>query len=208
MTARITGELPKGALRLHSVLERFSEGMGLSLLWMLGCLPVVTAGSSTLALYQVVAQRRRGDYQPVARAFWQEFKRAPLARAGLTMIILLALLGVAQTLVAGITRSDPVTATLLQAAALIGAVVLLGVIVTAPAVRAEHNGSSAQILRLSIAVALGRPLTTMLAVLVTVAMGAATVLVPPVLLILGWTWASLLSALSRSTVSRLSGVTR
>lgn len=208
MSAPLTEESTRGALRLHGVLERSWEGVGLSLLWLLGCLPVVTAGSSTLALFQVVAQRRRGDYQSVTRAFWREFKQAPLARAALTMITLLALLGVTQTLVAGITRSDPVTATLLQAAALLGVGAVLGVVVTALPVHAEHRKPFLPTLRLSVAVALGRPLTTLLAVLLTMGMGAATVLFPPLLMIIGWTWASLLSAVSRSTVKRLSGVSR
>lgn len=206
MNARETGEATHGALRLHGVLERCWEGIGLSLLWVLGCLPVVTAGTSTLALFRVIAQRRRGDYQPVAQAFWCEFKHAPVARAALTVVTFLALLGVTQTLVAGITRSDPVTATLLQAAAFVGVGAVLGVGVTALPLHAEYARPFALTLRLSVGVALGRPVTTLLAVLLTIGMVAVTVLAPPLLLIVGWTWASLLSALSRSTVNRLGGI--
>lgn len=199
---------PSKSLRLHGVLERLWEGIGLSVVWVLGCLPVVTAGSSTVALFRVVAQRGQGDFRPVAQAFWDEFKQAPLARAAVTVVTLLALLGVAQTLLAGITRPDPVSATVLQAAALVGVGVVLGAVVTALPLHAEHGGTFIQTLRLSVAVGLGRPLTMMLAVLLTIAVVTVTVLVPPLLLVAGWTWSSLLSALSRSAVKRLGGVSR
>lgn len=69
----------RGTLRLYGVLERFWECVGLNALWVLGCLPVITAGGSTVALFEVIGQRRRGESRPIAPAYWAAFKRAPLA---------------------------------------------------------------------------------------------------------------------------------
>lgn len=192
-----------GAMRLHGILERFWECAGLSVLWLLGCLPIVTAGSSTVALFEVVAQRARGDYRPVSLAFWDEFRRAPLARAGVTVLTLFALFGVAQTLLFGLTVAAPLPAVVLQTAALGGMAAVLGAVVTALPTRAECGGTLRQTLRLAAVVGLGRPLTTLLAVLVTVALVVGTVLAPPVLLLLGWGWARLLTALSATARRRL-----
>ncbi|MGO1972852.1 MAG: DUF624 domain-containing protein [Propionibacteriaceae bacterium] len=197
-----------GSLRLHGLVERFWEGVGLSLLWVVGCLPVVTAGTSTLALYHVVAQRRRGDIRPVTAAFWAEFRRAPLARAAVTVVTLLALAGAFLTLVLGITVADPVVATAFQAAGLIGLAVVLGAVVTALPMQAERPGGLLGTLRLAAAVGLGRPLATTAAVLLTVAVGVGAVLFPPLLLVLGWGWAALVTALVESSVRRLGGATR
>jgi len=196
-------ERGSGILRIHDLLTRFWEAVGISLLWLLGCLPVLTVASSTMALFQVVQQRRTGDYRPVRQAFWQEFKRAPLARAGLSAIVLLALFGVLQTIVAGLTLTDPTMSTLVQAAGLIGAVAVLGTITAALPLRAEFGGSLPATLRLAVAVGLGRMWTMLIATLLTVAVAVAVWLAPPLVLVAGWVWARLLIALSRSAVHRL-----
>lgn len=208
MTVTVRAEPLKGSLRLHGLLERFWEAAGLSLLWAMGCLPVVTAGASTLALYQVVGQRRRGDLRPVAPAFWAEFKRVPLARAAVTVVTALALAGAALTLLVGITVADPVVATVLQAAGLIGLAAVLGTLVTALPVQAARPGRFLPTLRIAAVVALGRPLTTMAAVVLTVAVVVGTVLCPPLLLVLGWAWAALVTALVESSLRRLGEVAR
>lgn len=198
----------QGTMRLYGLLERFWECAGLSVLWLLGCLPIITAGSSTVALFEVVAQRAKGDFRPVPQAFWDGFRRAPLARAGVTAVVLLALFGMVQTLLFGLTVADPVTATALQAVALGGLAAVMGAVVTALPTWAACGGRLRQTLRLAAAVGLGRPLTTLAAVLVTVALAVGTVLAPPVLLLLGWGWARLLTALSGTARRRLVGTTR
>src|SRR5690625_5698594 len=80
--------------RLYARLEQLWECAGLTTLWVAACVPVITAGSSTLALLRVVAERREGIYRPVVRAFWDELVRAPLARAAATVATLLAAVGV------------------------------------------------------------------------------------------------------------------
>ena len=197
-----------GVLRLHALLERIWEVVGISVLWLLGCLPVITAATSTMALFRLVNQRRKGDYRPVTREFWHEFKRAPVARAGVSAVVLLAVFGVAQTFVAGMVLTDPTRSTVLQAAGLTGAVALIGAAAAALPLQAEFGGSLLVTLRRTVAVAFGRPGTTVVAVFLTAAIIVAVVMVPPLLLIAGWVWASLLTALSRSAVNRLRGVTR
>lgn len=190
-------------LRLYGVLERFWECVGLNALWVLGCLPVLTAGSSTLALLDVVGQRRRGEYRPVLRAYWQAFRRAPLARAGITLVVLFALLGAAQTLTAGMAVLDPTVATVLQVAGLLGLLAVGGALVTALPLRAQPDERTLLAsLRVAGAAGLGRPMTTAAALMLTVAMVAAVVLAPPLLLVLGWVWASLLTSLSASVFQR------
>lgn len=206
--ATAASEPVTGILRIHAVLERFWEAVGISVLWLLGCLPVLTVGTSTMALFQVVNQRRAGDYRPVTQAFWQEFKRAPLMRAGVSAIVLLALFGVLQTVVAGLTLPDPTVSTLVQAAGLVGAVAVLGAITAALPLHAEFGGSLTATLRLAVAVGLGRMWTTLIATFLTVAVVIAVWLAPPLVLIAGWVWARLLIALSRSAVHRLRGVGR
>ena len=199
--ARTATAPARGTLRLYGVLERFWECVGLNALWVLGCLPVLTAGSSTLALFEVVGQRRCGEYRPIARAYWTAFRRAPLARAGITLVLLLALLGAAQTLTTGMAQLDATLAVVLQAAGLLGLLAVGGAVVTTLPVRAQPEGRSLLAsLRIAGAAGLGRPMTTVAALTLTVAVVAAVILVPPLLLVLGWVWASLVTSLSASVL--------
>ncbi|WP_168211860.1 YesL family protein [Ruania zhangjianzhongii] len=183
------------------MLERFWECVGLNTLWVLGCLPVLTAGSSTVALFEVVGQRRRGEYRPIARAYWAGFRRAPLARAGITLVILLALLGAVQTLTTGMALRDATLAVVFQAAGLLGLLAVGGAVVTALPLRAQPEGRSLLAsLRIAGAAGLGRPMTTVAALMLTVAVVVGVVLVPPLLLVLGWVWATLVTSLSASVL--------
>lgn len=199
-----TGTEPaRGTLRLYGVLERFWECVGLNALWVLGCVPVLTAGSSTLALFEVVEQRRRGEYRPIAAAYWKAFKRAPLVRAGITVVILLALLGAAQTLTAGMALLDSGMAIIFQAAGLLGLAAVGGAVVTTLPLRAQSGDRSLlATLRLAGAAGLGRPMTTVAALTLTVAVVVGVVLAPPLLLVLGWVWATLVTSLSASVLQR------
>ena len=214
MSESTSTDFVQPALRIYRVLERFWECVGLSLLWALGCLPLVTAGASTAALFAVVGQRIQGDYRPVFRSFWGEFRRAPLARAAVTVVVLLALFGATQILLAGMGMADPVRAMVIQAVALSGFAAVLGTLVTALPLRAgqiwsgrvstDRGGSGLATLRLAVAVGLGRPLTTLAAALLTAAAMVAVILSPPLLLVLGWVWARLVTALHESAWRSLS----
>ena len=193
----------RDTLRLYALLERFWECIGLNALWVLGCLPVLTAGSSTLALFEVVGQRRRGDYRPVARAYWQAFRSAPMLRAGMTAVVVLALVGAAQTLVTGMALRDATLAVTFQAAGLLGIVLVGGAVVTTVPLRAQHpDVSLLSTFRQAGAAGLGRPMTTLAALMLTVAVAVGVVLAPPLLLVLGWVWATLVTRLSAAALQR------
>lgn len=56
------------------LLRQFTDLMILNLLWLVGCLPVVTIGASTTALYQSIIKMRKGeDGRPWAE-FWKYFR--------------------------------------------------------------------------------------------------------------------------------------
>lgn len=206
MTVSVRAESMTGSLRLHALVERFWEIGCLSVLWAVGCIPLLTAGASTRALFEVVAQRRRGDARPVARAFLAEFTRAPLIRALVTVLTLLALVGSLSVLALGIRLADPVLATASQAAGLAGLAVVSGAVVITLPLRADRPDETfGETLRTGFLIGLGRPLTTVAAVLLTGAALVATVLFPPLLLVAGWAWAALVTALVHSSVRRLGG---
>lgn len=46
----------------------------LNLLWLLGCLPIITIGTSTTALYQCLIERQKEKTLNVFSAFWSAFK--------------------------------------------------------------------------------------------------------------------------------------
>lgn len=187
-----------GPWRLYGHLERFWECAGLTALWLAGCVPILTAGSSTLALLRVVSERRDHVYRPVARAFWAEFVREPLPRAAITIIALLGGLGGLAVLFTGLVSTDILRATALQAAALIGAVMALGLSTTMMALVARGKRTSLRTLRLATAIAVCRPQTALAGAALTVATAVGIALAPPLVLVLGWIWARLLIDLSRS----------
>lgn len=193
----------RGTLRLYGILERFWECVGLNSLWLLGCLPVLTAGNSTLALFEVIGQRRRGEYRPIPSAYWAAFKRAPLARAGITVLVVLSVLGAAQTLLAGMVMPAAVPATVLQAAGLLGLAAVGGAVVTTLPLRAQPvERTLLESLRLAGGAGLGRPMSTAAALMLTAAAVVGVVLAPPLALVAGWVWATLVTSLSASALSR------
>ena len=63
----------------------------LNLLFLVGCLPVVTFGTSLLALTELSIDRARygGDISPIFRAFWVSYKRHLLRGIPLTFVLVL-----------------------------------------------------------------------------------------------------------------------
>lgn len=63
----------------RQVLNRFISVVGdqltLSVLWLVGCLPLVTAPAATAALFEVVRQRRHGEQPALGRAYLAAFRR-------------------------------------------------------------------------------------------------------------------------------------
>lgn len=78
--------------KLFAIVDRAADFAILSLLWLVCCIPIVTIGAATTALYTLALRmQRREDYalfRDFFRAFRQNFKQA----AALTGILLAALL--------------------------------------------------------------------------------------------------------------------
>ena len=56
-------------------LNKIADLLLLNLLWIAGCLPVITAGTSTAALYRCVHLLQTGTGGPMFREFWFTFRR-------------------------------------------------------------------------------------------------------------------------------------
>lgn len=59
---------------LMTFLSRLADMMILNVLWLICCLPVVTAGAATTALYSCVMNLDEPNEQPVFRRFFQAFR--------------------------------------------------------------------------------------------------------------------------------------
>jgi uncharacterized membrane protein YesL len=58
----------------HSWMEKAFDGITLNLLWLLGCLPVITAGASTAALYYAAVKNLRFERGHLISEFGRAFK--------------------------------------------------------------------------------------------------------------------------------------
>ena len=77
--------------------QKICDLMIVSILWLLGCLPVITAGTSFAALYDAASRSIRRDYSSVGKRFWKSYKRNFKASIpvffGCALAIFLLLLG-------------------------------------------------------------------------------------------------------------------
>lgn len=75
---------------LGRLLSAFTDYLLLNVMWLLACLPIVTAPASTAALFDVLRQRQRGDDPGVVGSFIASFRayfwRALLLGAGWAVI--------------------------------------------------------------------------------------------------------------------------
>ena len=71
-----------------SFMSRLADLIILNLLWIVFCVPVVTIGASTTAMYRVTLNMVRGEGSGVVRMFWDAF-RLNLKQAVLIFLILL-----------------------------------------------------------------------------------------------------------------------
>lgn len=60
---------------LFGILSHLADLMILNILWILCCVPVFTCGASTTALYTVTMKLLKGEGIPVARTFFEAFRR-------------------------------------------------------------------------------------------------------------------------------------
>jgi len=77
---------------MHYIVKVF-DCMCLSILWLLFCLPVITAGASTTALYATVYHYIRKEEGHLWRTFWGAF-RENLKRSTLVWLVVLAVAAV------------------------------------------------------------------------------------------------------------------
>ena len=57
------------------IMEKVADLILLNLVWLLCCLPVITIGTSTVALYHVVWKLNAGESGPIVRTFFTVFRR-------------------------------------------------------------------------------------------------------------------------------------
>lgn len=69
---------------------RLADYFIVSILWMVGCIPVVTAGTSCIALYDTVAHCIRFGEKDILRRFWNTYKAE--LRRGIAITLLWAVL--------------------------------------------------------------------------------------------------------------------
>lgn len=75
-----------GILRLLTLL---ADLMIISVLWILGCIPVVTAGASTTAMYACVMKLRREGEISCVKEFWAAFRKNFVQASILWLVVVL-----------------------------------------------------------------------------------------------------------------------
>lgn len=61
--------------RLFSALTKIFDLLILNIIFLIGCLPIVTIGASLTALYSVTLKMVRDEESNVAKAFWNSYKK-------------------------------------------------------------------------------------------------------------------------------------
>lgn len=209
-----TGATPAGAptsaLRIYELTAAFWQPIQLNALWLLACLPAVTAGAATVALTAVVAERAGGDHRPIGGRFWWHLRRELLPMSAATLVTGLTLAGVLLLLVGSDTFAGGRFAWPFTVIGVVtGAVVLFGWVNYLPLRALSPMTGRRLVLRQSVVAALAEPVTTWAKALLAVAATVAVVMYPPVALVAGWLVARLLVAMTararRAPAGRVSG---
>lgn len=163
-------------------LTAFWRIVGLTALWLCGCLPLVTAGAATIAMVAVARDDIMDRERPLVGSFVQYM------RENLTMGLALSVLVLGP--VAALTLLDPWGAsplmTLLWLVALLGAVAALPVLVHGFPLAAHTHQSLRTLYRASLILAVARPAGSALNLALLVAVGAATLRWPLLLPLLAY----------------------
>lgn len=75
---------------VFQIMGRIGDIAGLNLLWLVCCLPVVTAGASTTALFHAARRMLDGEESRVCRDFFRSFRRNFQQATALWLILLAA----------------------------------------------------------------------------------------------------------------------
>lgn len=151
-------------------LTAFWRIVGLTALWLCGCLPIVTAGAATIALFAVTRDNVLDRERPLVRSF------VLYLRENLTMGLALFVLvvgPVAALMLLEPWRASPLI-TLLWLVALLGTVAALPLLIHGFALAAHTHQSLRTLYRASLILAVARPAGSVLSLALIVAVGAAT----------------------------------
>lgn len=74
---------------VFSILDKIGQMILLSVVWIVGCLPVVTIATSTTALYYAVIKSIRREYGSALQEFWQSYRSNLKRGIPITLIMLL-----------------------------------------------------------------------------------------------------------------------
>lgn len=134
--------------------------IGLNLLWLVAALPVVTLFPATAAVFAVARKWARGDEPAVLATFWQAFRDNFRQAMALQLIWSAVLFGVFANL--QLADAQP---PLLATASLVGCWVAVGVVAAATMfafpLMVHYQTSWRQLIKWSVLLGIGRPLTTL-----------------------------------------------
>ena len=169
-------------------LEKCGQLILLSVLWVLGCIPLFTVCASTAALYDAVMQTVRGGEGKTAAVCWECFKRS--FPSGCLLSLLLAL---------GFAVPEGICVFLLKRTypgGLLGALMVLNLFVSlyAPAVLAKFRRGAVETWKLSFVLSLQYAHYTLALVLGTLVLALLQIYIFPMALCLilpgAWCWCS------------------
>lgn len=192
------------SLRLYRKLAAPADAVVAGLLWLVCCVPVLTAGSATIALFRVTHRRVVGAPVSPFREFAEELRTAPVARCGATLVVLLTVLGIAVTGLFGASMQQRGLGIALVAIAGVGGTCLLGILSTFLALVGIFPGRGCwSAVRMAIAVAMTRMSTALTISVLLIAVVVAGALFPPFLMVAGSVWATLTVRIERQTLTRI-----
>ena len=162
---------------LMNGLQKVFDCMLVSLCWLTACLPIVTIGPACGALYRTVCRSICRDEGGILKPFWDTF-RANLKNG---VLVWLPILAVYLFLIA----DGVIVRGLLHSSALYGVILVLIAVTTvwaayATAYCVRFNGSTREVLWISLFLVLAHPLTTLL-VIAAAAVGFVLALMVPYL---------------------------
>lgn len=192
------------SLRLYRKLAAPTDAVVAGLLWLICCVPVLTAGSATIALFRVTHRRILGAPVSPLREFGDELRTAPVERCGATLVVLLAVLGVAVTGLLGASMQQRGLGIALVVVACAGGTCLLGILSTFFAIVGIFPHRDCwNAVRMAIAVAMTRMSTALTTSVLLIAVAVAGALFPPFLMVAGSVWATLTVRIERQTLTRI-----
>lgn len=163
--------------RLYTQLQRFSDVVALSALWLLASLPLVTALPASAAMFAVVRQWSLGNEPALWSAFWRHFRENWRAALALQAVWVMATIGFLADLQLSAGLPASVSAAI-RVGVLLAAVLLASTTVYALALLVSYELPLRRLARYSVLFVVGRPGTTAKCLLLMGGLGALTYLFP------------------------------